>query len=80
MAKSSDKTTTEEREFKAVAKDFIKYGGDHLKPGDKFKVKESDAEELKAYADIETPKETTPPPANPGEGQSGQEPGGNGGQ
>ena len=69
-----------EKTFKAVAKDFIKYGGEHLKPDDKFEVKESDVEELKAYADIEIPKETTTPPGNPGTGQSGQEPGGNGGQ
>lgn len=77
MAKNSDKTTTEEREFKAVAKDFIKYGGEHLKPDDKFQVKESDVEELKAYADIEIPEEITTPPANSG---TGQEPGGNGGE
>ena len=55
MAKSPDKTTTEEKEFKAVAKDFIKYGGEHLKPGDNFEVKESDVNELKVYADIEIP-------------------------
>lgn len=76
MAKSPDKTTTEEKAFKAVAKDFIKYGGEHLKPGDNFEVKESDVNELKVYADIEIPKETTPP-VNTG---TGQEPGGNGGQ
>lgn len=69
-----------EKTFKAVAKDFIKYGGEHLKPDDKFEVKESDVEELKAYADIEIPKETTPPPGNTGIGQTGEEPGGNGGQ
>lgn len=69
-----------EKTFKAVAKDFIKYGGEHLKPGDEFQVKESDVEELKAYAKIEIPKETTPPPGTPGEGQTGEEQGGNGGQ
>lgn len=69
-----------EKTFKAVAKDFIKYGGEHLKPDDKFEVKESDVEELNAYADIEIPKEITPPPVNPGQGQGGQEQGGNGGQ
>jgi hypothetical protein len=69
-----------EKTFKANAKDFIKYCGEYLKPGDKFQVKESDVEELKAYAEIEIPKETTTPPDNSGEGQGGQEPGGNGGQ
>lgn len=69
-----------EKTFKAEAKDFIKYGGEHLKTGDKFQVKESDVEELKAYAEIEIPKETTSPPVNPGEGEGGQEPGGDGGQ
>lgn len=69
-----------EKTYKAVAKDFIKYGGEHLKPDDKFQVKESDVEELKAYADIEIPEETTQPPVNSGTGQTGQEPGGNGGQ
>lgn len=68
-----------EKTFKAVAKDFIKYGGAHLKPDDKFEVKESDVEELKDYAEIEIPKETTTPPGNTGDGQ-GQESGGNGGQ
>jgi hypothetical protein len=66
-----------EKTFKAVAKDFIKYGGEHLKPEDKFEVKESDVEELKAYADIEIPKETTTSPGNTG---TGQEPGGNVGE
>ena len=69
-----------EKTFKAKAKHFIKYDGEDSKPGDKFQVKESDAEELKAYAEIEIPKETTPPPDNSGAGQTGQEPGGNGGQ
>ena len=69
-----------EKTFKAKSKKFIKYGGEYLKPEDKFEVKESDVEELKAYADIEIPKETTPPPGNTGIGQGGQEPGGNGGQ
>lgn len=65
-----------EKTFKAIAKDFIKYGGEHLKPGDEFQVKESDVEELKAYADIEITKETTPS----GNTGTGQELGGNGGQ
>ncbi len=69
-----------EKTFKAVAKDFIKYGGEHLKPDDKFEVKESDVDELKAYADIEIPKETTPPLGNTRIGQTGEETGGNGGQ
>ena len=56
MAKNTDKSSNEENTFNAVAKQFIKYGGSHLKPGDKFKVKESDAKELNNYAEIEIPK------------------------
>lgn len=79
MAKN-DKNTTSEATYNAVSKQFIKYGGEHLKPEDKFQVKESDVKELSNYAEIEIPKEITPPPANSGEGEGGQEPGGNGGQ
>lgn len=56
MAKKSDTNTTE-KTFNAVAKQFIKYGGKHLKTGDKFQVKESDVEELSKYAEIEILKE-----------------------
>jgi len=76
MAKKSD-TNTLEKTFNAVAKQFIKYDGEHLKAGDKFQVKESDVEELSKYAEIEIPKEETP--VNPSNGQSGQV-GENGGQ
>lgn len=43
--------------FNAIAKQFIKYGGQHLKVGDKFQVKESDVKELEMYADIEKTKD-----------------------
>lgn len=69
-----------EKTYDAVSKEFIKYGGEHLKPGDKFKVKESDVKELSDFAEIEIPEGTTLPPANTGEVQDDQEPGGNGGQ
>lgn len=76
MAKKTD-TNTSEKTFNAVAKQFIKYDGEHLKAGDKFLVKESDVEELSKYAEIEIPKEEIP--VNPSNVQSGQV-GGNGGQ
>lgn len=79
MARNQDKTTTEEKTFNAVSKEFIKYGGEHLKPGDTFHVKESDVKELGDFAKIEIPKETATPPVDPPDGQS-QQPGGNGGQ
>lgn len=41
-----------EKSYKAVAKQFIKYGGNHLRPGQQFEVKESAVEELKQFADI----------------------------
>ncbi len=76
MAKKTDTNTTE-KTFNAVAKQFIKYDGEHLKAGDKFQVKESDVEELKVYAEIEIPKEE--PPVDPNNGQGNQQ-GENGGQ
>nr|DAU22311.1 MAG TPA: hypothetical protein [Caudoviricetes sp.] len=41
-----------EKSYKAVAKQFIKYGGNHLVPGQEFEVRESSVEELKQFADI----------------------------
>lgn len=78
MAKAN--TSNTEKEFDAVAKQSIKYGGNYLKAEDKFKVKESDVKELSDYAEIEIPEETSTPLDNSGDGQKGQEPGGNGGQ
>lgn len=46
-------TEVTEQTFDAVAKQFIKYNGEHLEIGDKFKVKKSDVEELNKYAEIE---------------------------
>jgi hypothetical protein len=57
MAKGDKNTATNEITYDAVAKQFIKYGGEHLKAGDKFKVNKSDVEELSNYADMEIPKE-----------------------
>lgn len=76
MAKKPDTNTTE-KTFNAVAKQFIKYDGQHLKAGAKFQVKESDVEELSKYAEIEIPKEE--PPVDPNNGQDNQQ-GENGGQ
>lgn len=56
MAKKSDTNITE-KTFNAVAKQFIKYNGEHLKAGDKFQIKESDVEELSKHAEIEISKE-----------------------
>jgi len=50
-----------EKTFSAVSKEFIKYGGQHLEPGEKFKVKESEVKELSDYAEIEIPEEEIPP-------------------
>lgn len=66
MAKKDTNTTTTEKSFNAVAKQHIKYGGKHLKVGDKFEVKESDAKELSDYAEIEIPQEQA-------SGEGGQE-------
>ena len=63
MAKKD--TNTIERTFKAKTMQFIKYGGEHLKEGEEFEVKESDVEELSKYAEIEIPKEAENPPTNP---------------
>lgn len=78
MAKgnTTNTETNVEKEFDAVAKQSIKYGGEYLKAGAKFKVKESDVKEVSNYADIEIPKESD----NSGTGQDGQGAGGNGGQ
>lgn len=74
MAKNNNEKT-----FNAVATQFIKYGREHLSPGDKFAVKESDIEELKLYAEIDIPEELNTPPSNQ-EDEQGQQTGGNGGQ
>ena len=58
-----------EKTYSAIAKQFIKYNGEYLETGDKFKVKESDVEELSEYAHIEIPEETADQnPGQPGEG------------
>lgn len=46
----------EEKTFDAIARRFIKYGGEYIEDGEKFQVKESDIEELKQYADIKIPE------------------------
>lgn len=61
-----------EKTYNAVAKQFIKYGGEHLKDGDKFQVKESDVKELSNYAEIEVPEEENQDPNGEG-GQQGDE-------
>lgn len=72
MAKG-DKNTAAEVTYNAVAKQFIKYGGEHLKAGDKFKVKESDVEELSSFAEIEIPAADETQNSNGQEGESGGE-------
>lgn len=52
-----------EKTYKAIAKQFIKYGGNHLAPGQEFEVKESAIEELKQFADITIPEDK--PDVNP---------------
>lgn len=85
--KNNTITTTDntEKSYKAVARQFIKYGGKFIKAEEEFQVKESDVKELKVYADIDIPEESTPPedttpPGNTGTGETDKEPGGNGGQ
>ncbi|WP_446897435.1 DUF7210 family protein [Clostridium sp. LBM24168] len=69
MAKKD--TSTTEKTFKAKARRFIKYNGEHLKEGQEFDIRESDVAELSKYADIEIPKEAENTPTNPpgGEGE-----------
>lgn len=47
------------KEFKAVARQQIKYGGEYIQKGQEFKVNEKDVEELKQYADIEESEATS---------------------
>lgn len=54
---ANKKADTNEKVFNAIARQFIKYNGEHLKAGDKFKVNESHIKELIKYADIEIPTE-----------------------
>lgn len=61
MARNIGKNNTAKKTFNAVAKQFIKYGGEYLKAGGKFQVKESDVEELSKYAEIEIPEEDETP-------------------
>lgn len=65
-----------EKTFNAVAKQFIKYNGEHLKAGDKFEVKESDIKELSKYAEIESLEEEE---NQNSDGEDGEQ-GGNGGE
>ncbi|APQ75525.1 hypothetical protein [Clostridium botulinum] len=60
MAKSKEENIdimedekVEEKTFKAKAKQYIKYGGKHIKIDEEFEVKECDLEELRKYAEIE---------------------------
>lgn len=41
------------KRYKATAKQYIKYGGNHLAIGDEFDIAEKDFKELSQYADIE---------------------------
>lgn len=43
----------ENKTFKAIARQHIKYGGKHIKVDEEFEVKEDDVEELRKYAYIE---------------------------
>ncbi|NFA43709.1 hypothetical protein EXM65_14355 [Clostridium botulinum] len=43
----------ENTRYKAIAKQYIKYDGEHIKQGEEFEVKVNDVEELKQFADIE---------------------------
>lgn len=75
MARNTGKNNTTEKTFNAVAKQFIKYGGEYLKAGGKFQVKESDVGELSKYAEIEIPEEDETPDnqqanSDDGEGES----------
>ncbi|GEM_PF-3171353 len=68
-----------EKSYKAVAKQFIKYGGNHLRPGQEFEVKESAVEELKQFADITIPEDK--PDVNSNANNSGESEGeGEGGE
>lgn len=62
MAKNSESKT-----YDAKATQYIKYGGEHLEPGDCFKVKEEDLEQLKNFAEIEFPKEESSDGENGGQ-------------
>lgn len=42
--------------YAAIAKQFIKYDGKFIKEDEKFRVKASDVEELKAFAKIDIPE------------------------
>lgn len=68
MARNTGKNNTAEKTFNAVARQFIKYGGEYLKAGGKFQVKESDVEELSKYAEIEIPEEDETTNQENGEG------------
>ncbi|CAL83892.1 hypothetical protein FDF29_06515 [Clostridium botulinum] len=48
-----DENVEEKKVFKAKAKQYIKYGGKHIKVDEDFEVKECDLEELRKYAEIE---------------------------
>ncbi|KOR24193.1 hypothetical protein [Clostridium sp. L74] len=48
-----DESVDEKKVFKAKAKQYIKYGGKHIKINEEFEVKECDLGELKKYAEIE---------------------------
>lgn len=48
-----DENVEEEKVSKAKAKQYIKYGGKHIKIGEEFEVKECDLKELRKYAEIE---------------------------
>lgn len=47
---------SKEKTYTAIAKQFIKYDGKFIKEDEKFKVKASDVEELKNFAEIDIPE------------------------
>ncbi|EPS50147.1 hypothetical protein CFSAN002368_14783 [Clostridium botulinum A1 str. CFSAN002368] len=47
------KMRSRRKNLKAKAKQYIKYGGKHIKIDEEFEVKECDLGELRKYAEIE---------------------------
>lgn len=87
MAGRKGKQEVQENLYNAKALIFMKYDKVSYKPGDKFSARESTIEELKenGYAEVdEKPsfivEKDQDDDSGSGDGQTGQESGGNGGQ
>lgn len=70
---ASKKEAPKIKQYKGIAKQYIKYGGKYLAVGDEFDIAEKDIEELEKYADIKEIEVEVTPENDDGKGEGKKE-------